>query len=153
MAGIPEQGTINFNLERFVKAQQLVYANVLKELQNGNKQTHWMWFIFPQIDGLGKSSTAKFYALKDIEETKAYFNHPVLGKRLLACTQTVLEVKGKSVDEIFGSPDNVKLQSCMTLFSELFPQEPLFNKVLSKFYNDKKDMLTIEILNNNNAKT
>ena len=135
----------DFNLNRFVAAQENIYQTVIGELKNGDKQSHWMWFIFPQIDGLGTSSTAKFYAIKNIEEASAYCNHPILGKRLLECSAILLTINNKSADDIFGFPDYVKLQSCMTLFSVVFPQESVFKEVLSKYYKDQMDEKTIKI--------
>ena len=102
-----------YNLGRFISAQEGIFESVLTELENGRKQTHWMWFIFPQIDGLGFSSTTRYYAIKSLEEARQYRHHPVLGARLLQCTGLVLAVEGKSANEIFGSPDDMKLKSCM----------------------------------------
>ena len=142
-----EQNTANFNLNRFVAAQENVYTRVLAELKNGDKQSHWMWFIFPQIDGLGTSTTAKLYAIKSIEEAKAYYNHPLLGKRLLECAAILLTIKNKSANDILGSPDYVKLQSCITLFSHLFPDQNILKELLTKYYDGKIDTKTIDILN------
>lgn len=139
----------SFDLNRFVAAQENVYQTVISELNNGNKQSHWMWFIFPQIDGLGSSTTARFYAIKNMDEASAYLNHPILGKRLLECSSILLTIKDKSADDIFGFPDYVKLQSCMTLFSIVFPQEKLFKQVLSKYYEDQRDEKTIKIVSIN----
>jgi uncharacterized protein (DUF1810 family) len=107
-----------------------------------------MWFIFPQIDGLGKSSTAKFYALKSLEEARAYFNHPILGQRLLECTQLVLSIKNRTASQIFGFPDDLKLKSSMTLFSLISPSESEFNQVLVQFFDGEKDMRFIKIIVN-----
>lgn len=140
------ENTADFNLQRFVTAQEKLYETVVAELRNGDKQTHWMWFIFPQIDGLGTSTFAKLYAIKNIEEAKAYFNHPLLGARLLECSEILLSIKNKSANDILGFPDYVKLQSCMTLFSLVFPLEKTFTNVLTKFYNNERDVRTTEIL-------
>ena len=140
------ENSSDLNLNRFVAAQEKLYETVITELKNGNKQTHWMWFIFPQIDGLGNSTYAKLYAIKSIEEAKAYLNHPLLGARLLECSQILLTIKNKSANDILGFPDYVKLQSCMTLFSLIFPLEKIFTEVLAKYYDSKKDNKTIEIL-------
>ena len=140
------ENSSDLNLNRFVAAQEKLYETVIAELKNGNKQTHWMWFIFPQIDGLGNSTYAKLYAIKSIEEAKAYLNHPLLGARLLECSQILLTIKNKSANDILGFPDYVKLQSCMTLFSLIFPLEKIFTEVLAKYYDSKKDNKTIEIL-------
>ncbi|MDQ6757435.1 MAG: DUF1810 domain-containing protein, partial [Bacteroidota bacterium] len=104
-------------LPKFLSAQQPLYSQVLQELLNGKKTTHWMWFIFPQIEGLGHSLTAKYYSIKNIAEAKEYIAHPVLGKRLLECASILSNINGKSADEIFGYPDNMKLRSCITLFN------------------------------------
>ena len=136
----------DLGLNRFVLAQEKLYETVVAELKNGDKQTHWMWFIFPQIDGLGTSTFAKLYAIKSIDEAKAYFNHPLLGARLLECSQILLNIKNKSANDILGFPDYVKLQSCMTLFTLAFPSEKTFSDVLTKYYNNEKDIKTIKIL-------
>src|SRR5438045_4596801 len=115
--------SIDTTLNRFLSAQQPIYAQVLQELRNGKKTTHWMWCILPQIEGLGSSSTAKFYSIKSIEEAKEYLAHPVLGKRLLECSETILQIEGKTADEIFGYPDDMKLRSSMTLFNFITPKQ------------------------------
>ena len=120
------------SLNRFISAQQPLYPQVLKELRNSKKTTHWMWFIFPQIEGLGHRSTAKYYSIKSIQEAKEYLDHPVLGKRLLECSNTILHFNGKSVTDIFGSPDDMKLRSCMTLFNSISPENKVFTNVLQK---------------------
>lgn len=134
------------DLNRFIKAQENIYPQVIRELQNGKKTSHWMWFIFPQIKGLGFSSTSKYYSIKTTEEAKQYVMHPVLGKRLLECLNIILKIEGKSVTEIFGSPDNVKLRSCMTLFSFIAPENPSFFDVLRKYFAGVKDQNTLTIL-------
>ena len=106
-----------FDLERFVTAQEPVFSTVLAELRAGRKRSHWMWFVFPQLRGLGHSSTAQFYGIASLDEGRAYLGHPVLGPRLERCTRTVLDVKGRSLHEIFGSPDELKFHSSMTLFA------------------------------------
>src|SRR5689334_21514866 len=106
-----------FNLRRFVQAQEPVYSSVLSELQSGRKRTHWMWFIFPQIAGLGYSATSKHYAIQSRAEAQHYLDHPTLGQRLLECSKTVLGITGRSAHDIFGAPDDMKLRSCMTLFA------------------------------------
>ena len=134
-----------FNLSRFVSAQEKVYEGVLKELKNGSKRSHWMWYIFPQLDGLAQSTTSKYYAIKSREEALAYLNHPVLGSRLLECANTVLDVEGKSVSEIFGYPDNLKLKSSMTLFSEV-ATDSVFVRVLDKYFQGERDRKTLQLL-------
>jgi uncharacterized protein (DUF1810 family) len=135
-----------FNLSRFTSAQEGIYNRVLAELKNGEKRTHWMWFIFPQIDGLGFSSTSKYYAVKSIEEARQYLDHPVLGKRLMECAETVLAVEGRSVSEIFGYPDDMKLKSCMTLFASVPHSHPVFAGVLDKYFHGERDMKTLRLL-------
>lgn len=107
------------DLQRFLDAQERDYRTALAEIKNGRKQSHWMWYIFPQIDGLGFSSTAKFYAIKDLTEAKNYFAHPVLGERLVEISKAMLEIEGKTANQILGSPDDMKLKSSMTLFGAL----------------------------------
>ena len=135
-----------YNLNRFITAQEGLFENVLTELKNGRKQTHWMWFIFPQIDGLGFSSTTKYYAIKNLEEARQYLTHPVLGARLLQCSQLVLAVEGKSAHNIFGSPDDMKLKSCMTLFTQVAGPDSVFASVLEKYFHGKPDEKTISLL-------
>jgi uncharacterized protein (DUF1810 family) len=137
------------DLNRFLTAQQGgVYDNALNELKNGRKCSHWMWFIFPQIKGLGYSETAKYYAIKNKEEASQYLNHPVLGKRLLECTNAVLAIENKSALAIFGEPDNLKLNSCMTLFAQLPDSSPVFNRVLEQYFYGKPDIKTLALLGN-----
>jgi uncharacterized protein (DUF1810 family) len=135
-----------FDLERFVRAQEAVYGRALAEIRGGAKRSHWMWFIFPQIDGLGFSATAKHYAIKSAEEARQYLAHPVLGPRLRECAEAVLAVEGLSASEIFGSPDDLKLKSCMTLFESVAGQGSVFGRVLDKYYQGKRDTRTLEIL-------
>ena len=135
-----------FNLARFTSAQEAVYDRALAEIRNGDKRSHWMWFIFPQIDGLGFSSTAKHYAIKSPDEARQYLAHPVLGARLRDCAEAVLAVEGRSASEIFGSPDDLKLKSCMTLFESVTGQGSVFSQVLDKYYQGKRDTRTQEIL-------
>ncbi len=135
-----------FELNRFIKAQDTIYDVALWELKNGRKRSHWMWFIFPQIDGLAQSSTSKFYALKSMEEARAYLNHPVLGKRLKECAEAVLAVEGHSVSEIFGYPDDLKLKSSLTLFASVADGESVFTSLLNKCFNGERDLRTLELL-------
>ena len=134
------------NLDRFLTAQQDTYACALQELRAGRKQGHWMWFIFPQIDGLGHSSTARFYAIKSLEEAAAYLAHPVLGPRLIECCEALLLHPGRSTRDILGSPDDLKHRSCVTLFGRVQPQNPVFRQILETFYLDSPDPRTIELL-------
>jgi uncharacterized protein (DUF1810 family) len=133
-------------LRRFVDAQQSTYNAALSEVLRGRKSGHWMWFIFPQIVGLGYSDTAKFYAIKDKEEAEAYLAHPVLGKRLHEISSALLKLDDDDATSIFGSPDDVKLRSSMTLFSSLENPDPIFQSVLNKFFNGKKDQKTLQLL-------
>ena len=134
------------NLNRFISAQDKVYETVIKELKNGKKQTHWMWYIFPQIDGLGTSATSRHYAIKSIEEAQQYLNHPVLGKRLLECAEIVIALEGKSISEIFGFPDDLKLKSSMTLFAHIAKPGSIFARIIDKYFEGEKDVKTLDIL-------
>lgn len=138
-----------YNLERFLLAQEKNYKNAFVELSNGKKTSHWMWYVFPQIQGLGVSSTAQFYAIKDIGEAEAYLKHPVLGIRLIKVTEALLQIEGKTAFEIFGLPDDMKLKSCMTLFNLLDETNTVFERVLNKYFQGERDRRTIEILSNN----
>jgi uncharacterized protein (DUF1810 family) len=135
-----------FNLERFVEAQEPVYDSVLEELRRGQKRRHWMWFIFPQIKGLGQSPTAVRYSVASRDEAHAYLAHPVLGSRLRECTQLVVKVEGASAKQIFGYPDFLKFRSCMTLFHAIRDGEALFQNALEKYFNGKRDKRTLDIL-------
>ena len=132
-----------FDLERFVTAQAPVFEAVLAELRAGRKRTHWMWFIFPQLAGLGRSSTARFYGISSINEARAYLAHPVLGPRLDLCTRIVLASEGPSLHAIFGSPDDLKFRSCMTLFSLAAndPDNP-FRQALDRWCDGRPDQRT-----------
>ena len=141
----PESNNL-FDLKRFIDAQEEVYDRVLAELKNGHKRSHWMWYIFPQLDGLAHSTTSKYYAIKSREEAISYLNHPVLGARFRECAAAVLAVEGKTVSQIFGYPDDLKLKSSMTLFSEV-TAEPVFNRVLDKYFQGERDEKTLQLLN------
>ena len=146
MTNINSPVTDPFDLNRFTTAQQNIYDNALAELRNGRKRSHWMWFIFPQIDGLGSSPTSKYYSIKSQEEARQYLNHPVLGKRLSECAEAVFSIEGRSISEIFGYPDNLKLKSSMTLFAYVSPPCSVFAHVLSKYFNGARDALTLQLL-------
>lgn len=133
-------------LERFITAQKAVYQTALTELQAGRKQGHWMWYIFPQIQGLGFTETSKHYAIEDLSEATEYLAHRVLGPRLILMCNTLLELQTNDAHQIFGSPDDLKLKSSMTLFSAVPDTDPVFEKVLQKFYNGLKDHITLKIL-------
>ncbi|AOM79455.1 DUF1810 domain-containing protein [Pedobacter steynii] len=133
-------------LERFITAQKAVYQTALAELQAGRKQGHWMWYIFPQIQGLGFTETSRHYAIEDLSEATEYLAHRVLGPRLILMCNTLLELQTSDAHQIFGSPDDLKLKSSMTLFSAVPDTDPVFEKVLQKFYNGLKDHITLKIL-------
>lgn len=135
-----------FNLNRFTKAQEGVYDRAMAELNAGYKRTHWMWFIFPQIDGLGHSSISRRYAIKSIEEARAYLKHPLLGARLSDCAEAVLGIEGRSAAEMFGFPDDLKLRSSMTLFAAVSRQGSVFDRVLEKFFKGQQDEKTLQLL-------
>src|ERR1041385_777014 len=128
-----------FNLTRFLDAQAGDYERALAEIQSGRKRSHWMWYIFPQFDGLGFSATSKHYAIKSVAEATAYLAHPVLGPRLLLCMTAVLGVEGRSAFEIFGSPDDMKLKSCATLFASVSPAGSVFERLLDKYFQGERD--------------
>jgi len=132
-------------LERFIKAQERDYTTALAEIQQGRKSSHWMWYIFPQINGLGYSEMSRHYGIKDMQEAKAYLDHPVLGKRLVSISKALLDQSG-SARSIMGSPDDLKLRSCMTLFSLVPGADPVFEQVLQKFFDGKKDPATLELV-------
>lgn len=135
-----------FDLGRFISAQEGIYERVLAELRRGQKRTHWIWFIFPQIDGLAHSATSKHYAIKSIEEARQYLNHPILGARLLECAEAVLAIEGRSVSEIFGYPDDLKLKSSMTLFAYVADPRSVFVRVLDKYFQGEQDVRTLDLL-------
>ena len=134
------------DLNRFIEAQHADYERALAEIAAGCKRTHWMWYIFPQIDGLGFSSVSRRFSIKSIEEAKAYLDHPVLGPRLMKCAEAVVGVEGRSATEIFGSPDDLKLKSCATLFGYVLPPGSVFDRLLAKYYNGSRDAKTLELL-------
>lgn len=135
-----------YDLRRFVRAQEVDYQRALLEIKSGRKRSHWMWYIFPQFDGLAFSSTSKRYAIKSLAEATAYLDHPVLGPRLLECAEAVVGVAGRSAAEIFGSPDDLKLRSCATLFACVLPPGSVFDRLLAKYYRGERDGKTIQLL-------
>lgn len=137
---------MNYNLDRFLTAQEQDYHTALAEIKRGRKTSHWIWYIFPQIAGLGFSATSKFYAIQNGDEAKAYLEHSVLGKRLIEISKVLLELEGKTAHQIFGSPDDMKLKSCMTLFGALSEPPPVFHQVLDKYFDGKEDERTLELL-------
>ena len=134
------------HLERFIEAQKRDYAIALREIKQGRKQSHWMWYIFPQIQGLGFSATSKHYAIRNLEEAEAYAKHAVLGSRLIEICNELLKPAGSNAHSIFGSPDNMKLKSSMTLFAGVQPVAPVCQSVLAKFFKGVNDERTVEIL-------
>ncbi len=135
-----------YALRRFVEAQDPVYAQVTGELRRGAKASHWMWFVFPQLRGLGRSATAERYGIASEEEARAYWHHPVLGPRLAECTALLLATTGKTALEILGSPDDLKLRSSMTLFERVAPEEPVFAQALERFFDGRRDAKTLALL-------
>lgn len=137
---------VSFDLERFVAAQAPVYERARAELAAGAKVSHWMWFIFPQLRGLGRSAMAEHFGLASRAEAEAYLAHPVLGARLRECTRLMLDVRNKTVHEIFGTPDDLKFHSSMTLFAAVAPEEPLFRQALDRYFGNRPDTLTEQML-------
>ncbi|WP_270935612.1 DUF1810 domain-containing protein [Falsiroseomonas oryzae] len=135
-----------FDLERFVQAQDAVMGDVRREIQLGRKRTHWMWFVFPQLRALGRSPTAQRYGIASLAEAQAYMAHPVLGPRLVECAELVLAVPGRTAHEIFGSPDDLKLHSSMTLFAAAAPDRQVFGHLIREFLRGQPDPLTTELL-------
>jgi uncharacterized protein (DUF1810 family) len=135
-----------YHLSRFVEAQEHDYARALAEIKSGRKRSHWMWYIFPQLDGLGFSATSKHYAVKGRAEAEAYLRHPLLGPRLLECCDAVLGVEGRSALDIFGSTDAVKLKSCATLFACVSPAGSVFDRLLQKYFQGERDAKTLRLL-------
>ena len=135
-----------FDLERFVRAQDPVLPEVRRELREGRKRTHWMWFIFPQLRGLGRSAMAHHYGIGSLQEARAYLAHPLLGPRLLECTRLANTAPGRSAHAIFGSPDDLKFRSSLTLFAEAAPEEPQFREALARYFDGEPDPATLRIL-------
>ena len=135
-----------YDLQRFVDAQNPVFDQVLAELRAGRKRSHWMWFIFPQIRGLGASPMANRFAISSIAEARAYLDHPVLGPRLRECTRLVTEIEGRTIAEIFGYPDDLKFRSSMTLFAHATPDNQIFTDAIAKYFPEGDDPLTLERL-------
>jgi len=142
----PEPPPPSFNLDRFVEAQSECYPRALEELRRGRKESHWMWFIFPQVLGLGHSATSRHFAIRSLGEARAFLHHPVLGPRLLECCRALLLHTGRTAHEIMGSPDDLKLRSSMTLFSLVPESEPEFRDVLRRFFDGRMDERTPDLL-------
>ncbi|WP_419801124.1 DUF1810 domain-containing protein [Mucilaginibacter sp.] len=134
------------NLQRFLDAQKSSYQIALAEIKIGRKRSHWMWYIFPQAQGLGFSETSKFYAIKEASEAEAYLQHPILGQRLIEISEVLLGLKTNNATQVFGSPDDLKLKSSMTLFAALDDTNPVFQAVLDKFFGGSKDQKTLSII-------
>lgn len=135
-----------YDLRRFLDAQEADYESALAEIRGGRKRNHWMWYIFPQLDGLAFSATSKLYAIKSLAEARAYLEHPVLGPRLRACAEAALAVEGRTANQVFGSPDDLKLRSCATLFAAVSPPQSAFERLLDKYYAGQRDPRTLERL-------
>jgi uncharacterized protein (DUF1810 family) len=134
------------SLNRFLEAQASSYEQALSEIKSGRKRSHWMWFIFPQLQGLGYSETARFYAIEDLQEAQLYLQHPVLGARLIEISKVMLALEGKTANHILSSPDDLKLRSSMTLFAAVPGADPVFQAVLDKYYNGEADEKTLQLL-------
>ena len=137
---------VDLGLDRFVQAQAASFDHALAELQSGHKRSHWMWFIFPQLAGLGASALSQRYAIQSLAEAEAYLQHPVLGRRLIECAEAVLAVEGRSALDIFGSPDDLKLRSCATLFAQVSPPGSVFERLLEKYFDARPDERTLRLL-------
>lgn len=141
----PSLSTDPYNLERFVRAQASDYDRALSELRDGKKRSHWMWYVFPQLEGLGRSSMSRQYSIKSETEAREYLHHPVLGTRLKECATVVNSVVGRSALEIFGSPDDLKLRSCATLFAQV-SHDAVFRQLLHKYFDGQPDDETLQLL-------
>lgn len=137
---------MQYDLQRFLTAQQTDYPIALAEIKQGHKRSHWIWYIFPQIAGLGFSATSKHYALQNAEEAEAYLNHPILGKRLVEICSELLKLPTNNATQIFGTPDDMKLRSCVTLFAQLPNANQVFQQVMDKFFDGEADELTLKKL-------
>jgi len=134
------------DLNRFLLGQESIYGLALSELRSGRKRSHWMWFVFPQFVGLGASPMSRYYAIKSVAEADAYLRHPVLGPRLVECCEAVLAVKERTALEIFGSPDDLKLRSCATLFAHVSPAGSVFERLLARYFADEPDDRTLRLI-------
>ena len=135
-----------YNLSRFLEAQMVTYEGAMLELVRGRKESHWIWYIFPQIEGLGRSDTAKLYSIKSLEEGRAYLRHPELGPRLIEACEILLSLKDASMDEVMGFPDDLKLQSSMTLFETLPDSSSIFTKIIEIYFDNERDKNSLEII-------
>jgi len=135
-----------YDLNRFISAQESDYEQALSEIKDGRKRSHWMWYIFPQIDGLGSSAMSRRYSIKSLDEARAYLDHPVLGTRLTACFEVLLKLEGRSAEEIFGFTDEKKLRSCATLFAAVSEPASVFQRLLDKYFHGERDPMTLRLL-------
>ena len=135
-----------YNLNRFIEAQMTTYEGAMLELARGRKDSHWIWYVFPQIEGLGRSDTAKLYSIKSLEEGRAYLEHPLLGPRLIEACEILLSLKNASVDEVMGFPDDLKLLSSMTLFEALFDSNSIFTKIIEFYFEDERDEISLKLI-------
>ena len=135
-----------YDLQRFVRAQEEDYEEALAEIRSGLKRSHWMWYIFPQFDGLGLSSTSQRYSVKSVSEAKAFLAHPVLGPRLLECAEAAVRVDGRSATDIFGYPDDMKLRSCATLFASVSPTGSVFHRIIDEYFHSEPDDRTLRLI-------
>ena len=140
------EGTDPYDLTRFVEAQARDYERATAEIRHGRKQSHWMWYVFPQLHGLGSSSMSQHYAIKSVTEAEAYLRHPILGPRLLESARLTLALEGRTASEVFGSPDDMKLRSCATLFASVSPAGSVFDQLLDKYFNGERDDRTLDLL-------
>jgi uncharacterized protein (DUF1810 family) len=137
-----------FDLDRFVRAQEADYERARAEIKSGRKRSHWMWYVFPQFAGLGQSAMSQRYAINTLAEARAYLAHPVLGARLTEIAEAVLNVQGRTAHEMFGSPDDLKLQSASTLFALVSPDDSVFHRIIDKYFDGRRDDRTIELVRN-----
>jgi len=135
-----------YNLSRFIEAQMVIFEGAMLELARGRKDSHWVWYIFPQIEGLGNSETIKLYAIKSLEEGRAYLKHPVLGQRLIKACEILLSLKDASMDEVMGFPDDLKLLSSMTLFEALSDSNSIFTKVIDVYFDSERDEISLKLI-------
>ena len=140
-----------YQFQRYIDAQEDIYPDVIRELKQGHKESHWMWYVFPQIIGLGQSRISQIYAICSLEEATAFVQHPILGDRLHECTELVVSTDGRSVEQIFAYPDYLKFHSSMTLFSQVENHNPVFDSALTRYFENKKDQLTLDILSGSRA--
>ena len=135
-----------YDLNRFIEAQEVNYADALSELRAGRKSSHWMWYVFPQLAGLGHSAMSYRYGIRSEDEARAYLAHPILGPRMSECAEAVLAIENRSARDIFGSPDDLKLKSCATLFAHVSPPGSVFERILDRYYSSERDAKTLALI-------